>query len=273
MRDFIATNSFNAVAPGATATLDLPTGALIYHGLQILYGTGTAGGPTQANIEAEITAVRIKLNGKVQRRFSAAELFAINAFHGVGFETGIVQVFFSEPWRRTAEGEDALAWGMLDIDTFQIEVDIAGSATSPTLEARAEVMRGNRNLGPITKWRRYTVPVSGVGTVNYTTLPKNDAYFKLHCFSGDVTAIDVRVDQLERFEATAARNVARLKQVYAKAPQSGVFHAVFDPTDRVSDALSMRRPDGMEVSEFRVDFEMGAANSFNMITETIGPRD
>lgn len=273
MRDFIATNSFNAVAPGATATLDLPTGALIYHGLQILYGTGTVGGANQANMEAEITAVRIKLNGKVQRRFSAAELFAINAFHGIGFEAGILPIFFSEPWRRTGEGEDALAWGMADIDTFQIEIDIAGGATAPTLEARAEVMRGNRNLGPITKWRRYTVPVSGIGIVNYTTLPKNDAYYKLHCFSGNVAAIDVRVDQLERFEATAARNEARLRQVYAKSPQAGVFHAVFDPTDRVSDALQMRKADGSPVSEFRIDFDMSVAASFDMIAETLGPRD
>lgn len=274
MRDFITTNSFNAVAPGGTATLDLPAGANVYYGLQILYGTATAGGANQANMEAEIVAVRIKLDGKVQRRFTAAELFAINAFNGVPFVAGVLPIFFAEPWRRSAQGEDALAWGMQDVATFQIEVDIDAGATSPTLEARADVVRANRILGPIIKWRRYTVPVAGAGVVNYTTLPKSaGAYAKLHGFSGNIDAVEVRVDQLERFDATLARNNARLEQVFRKVPQANVFHVAFDADDRLSSPLPMATPNGRPVSEFRVDFDMSGAGAFDLICETLGPRD
>jgi hypothetical protein len=271
MRDFISTNSFNSVAAGQTATIDLPVGGLTYHQCRIRYGTGTAGGASQANMESEITAVRIKVDGKVQRRFSAVELFAINAFNGIAFQTGELPIFFSEPWRRSAQGEDALAWGTADIGTFQIEVDLAAGATAPTLEAYLEVERVSRPMGAIVKWRRYNVPVSAAGVVNVTTLPKIDAYYRLHAHTGNVSDVEILVDQLQRYKASAARNTAIL-QDYGKSPQAGWFHVAFDRTDRVADALAMRGAQ-RAVSEYRIDFNMSAAGSFDLITETLGPRD
>lgn len=94
--------NFNAVAAGQTATLNLPA-TRIYHGVRLVYTTVTAGGATQANMEAELTEIRIKVNGKVQRRLSAAHIFALNAYRGKAFETGLLPIFFSEPWRRTVQ--------------------------------------------------------------------------------------------------------------------------------------------------------------------------
>lgn len=271
MRDFIRTNSFNAVAAGQTATLDLPVGGLTYHQLRLYYATATAGGATEANMEAEITAIRLKVDGKVQRRIKPAELFDLNRFNGFGVNAGELPIFFGEPNRRTVQGEDALAWGTADISNFQVEVDIAGGAGVTSLSARAEVERIARPMGPIVKWRRHTIPITATGINNVTTLPKSDAYYRLHAWSGNIDAVEVRVDQETRFEADPTQ-MGNLLADYGLTAQAGVFHVVFDRTLRVGDALAMRGAQ-RAVSEFRVDFDMGAAASFDLLAEVIGPRD
>ena len=278
-RRFVSTNAFSAVAAGSQATLDLPVGPVTYHGLQLTYTTGTAGGANQANMETEITECRVKVNGKEQRRFSARELFDILAFYGIGFQTGILYIPFSEPWRRSVTGEDSLAWGTHDIDTLQVEVDIAGSATNPTLSARALVERVARPMGPIVKWRRFNVPVSATGIRTLTTLPRTDAYYAIHCDSTNISDVEVKVDQAEVFKATKAQADALYQSAAPRTltPQSDWFHIVFDPTHRVSDALAMAQEDDSgavrAVQELRVDFNMAAASSFNVLTLTLGPRD
>jgi hypothetical protein len=275
-RNFITTNSFNAVAPGQKATLSLSVGGFAYHGLLLTYGTATAGGPTRVNMEAELTQIALKINGKEQRVFSAAQLFAINEVNGIAFAPGFLPIFFSEPWRRTVVGEDGLGWGTGDVATFTVEVDIDAGATSPTLEARALVDRTNRPLGPIVKWRRFTVPVSATGIVNVTTLPKSDAYYRLHAFSTLIDDVEVKVDQVEVFKATDAQ----MRELYAEQGLSvpaALTSIIFDATQRVGDALPMFVQTGPKttrpVSEFRVDYNMNTATSFTLITETVGERD
>lgn len=273
MREYISTNSFNGVGAGQTATLDLPVGDLVFHGIDVVYTTATAGGANQVNMEAELTAARLKVNGKVQRRFTAEELFDINGFNGIAFATGAFPIFLSEPWRRAPQGEDALGWGTQDVDTMQLEIDIAAGATAPTLEARLEVERVRRPMGPIVKWRRFNVPVSAVGLVNVTSLPKEDAYYRLHAHSAVIDDVEVNVDQVEKFKATAARNTNLLTR-YGLSPVAGWFHIAFDRTQRVADALSMRKGDPpRRIDDFRVDFNMSAATGFDLITEVLGPRD
>lgn len=271
MRDIVTLPSFNAVAAGQTATINLPT-SYTYHSIRLRLLTGSTPAPADAAaIKAAITAVRIKIDGKVQRRFSAGELITLNAFRGIAFQAGFLPVYFSEPWRRSTQGEDQLAWGTQDVSTFEIEVDIASGVENPILDARAEVELANRPLGAIVKWRRYVVPVTAAGVVNLTTLPKLDAYYSLHAFSDKVLDVEVRVDQRERWKLTKAEADAFYKD-HAFTPQSGHFPIVFDYTRRVADALPMRTPAG-NVNDFRIDYNMSAAESFNLLTETLGVRD
>lgn len=274
-RDFVETNSFNAVGAGQTATVDLPVGGVTYHALQLNYSTTNAGGATKANMEKEIKEIRLNVDGKVQRRFSAAELFAINAFNSRAVKNGLLTVFFSEPWRRGVVGEDSLAWGTADLQTFQVEVDIAAIARAPTLSAKAYVERVGREMGPIVKWRRHNIPAAATGVHNWTTAPRQDAYYRVHAFSSDIADVEVTVDQREVFSATR-NQINALYEDLKLAPQAKIFHVAFDPTQRVSDALTMFVGDGANarpISELRFDFNMTAAKAFDVITETLGPRD
>lgn len=268
----ISLPSFNAVAAGQTATIDLPADGT-YHALMITYTTDTAGGSTQANMETELTEFRIKVNGKVQRRFSAEELFDLNAYHGEAFTTGKAPIFFAEQWRRTMQGEDVLAWGMADVDTFQIEIDIANNSSQVcTLSAKRLWTPDNRPMGQIVKWRKQTVPVTATGIVNVTTLNKNDAYYALHAHSAVCDDVEVKVDLEERWKLDLADSKL-IDGFYGRAPVTGWFHVPFEFTNRASDALIMRRPDGSAVKDFQVDFNMNTATTFTLISETLGLRD
>lgn len=267
------TRSFNAVAAGQTATLDLPVTG-IYHGLKIGYGTSTAGGATQANMEAEVDEVRLLINGVVQRRFDARQLFDINAYKGKGVTTGILPIYFEEPWRKTAQGGDSLAWGMADVSTFTVEVDVNSGATSPTLTAQAIKRPGNLPMGPIVKWRQFVVPVTATGIVNVSTFPKQDAYYTLHCDSANIADVDIKVDQVSILDGTRAM-LEDLSDDYGYAFQTGWFHVDFSATRRVSDALSMLTDGvgGKRVADFQVDFNMSSAASFTVVAEVLGLRD
>ena len=226
---------FNAVGAGQTATVDLPTDRR-YHAIFLRYKTNA----NQSTIESDITEVRVKVDGKVQRRYSAAEINVINGLNGYSFAAGFIPIFFSEPWRRNAGGEDVLAWGMSNIGTFQIEIDIASGATSPTLSGYAVVDNVQQPLQNIIKVRKQTVGVSATGIVTVSTLPKRDIYHRIHCFentAADISDVEVTIDSLEVYKMDDAENSALLA-TRDFTPDSDVFHVVFDETQRVEDGAS-----------------------------------
>jgi hypothetical protein len=269
MRELISVPSFSAVASGQTATLDLPARD-VYHGLIITYSPGASPTPaTEAVMRADLGNVRLKINGIVVREHTVAQYLDILKFYQQEYEDGILPIYFSEPWRTAAQGEDALSWGMSDVSNFQIEIDIASGATSPRLQAKAIIERVIRPLGAIKKFRRYTIPVTAAGVVNVTSLPKTDAYYALHAFTPNVADVLVMTDGVERFRATS-REANHLYRRHESAPQAGMFHLCFDHTRRVADALSMRRGDGTAMSDFRIDFNMTSATSFTLVCETVG---
>ena len=239
--------------------------------LQINYSrSGTPA--TIAELKSDLKQIRIKVDGKVQRVFSATELITINSGVGIVAKAGRLQIFFAEPWRRTMQGEDALAWGTADISTFQVEIDIDGAAVSPALSADVNVTRQNTPMGPIVKWRRQNVPVTATGITNTTTLDKTNAYYKIHAFSTDIDNIAVLIDQ-ERIVESSVAGLNDYYEANGLIPDANDTLIAFDPTMRIGDSLAMRDEAGKPVSEFRIEWDMAAANSFNIISEILGARD
>ncbi|MCG8696310.1 MAG: major capsid protein P2 [Minwuiales bacterium] len=271
----ITTNSFNAVGANQRATLELPVGRLTYHQIEILYGTGAAGGPTRGNMESQINDIRVKIGGKTQREHSAAELFLMNESRGIEVQDGFLPIFFAEPWRRSVNGEEALAWGTADIPDLIIEVDLDSTANAPTLEARIIVTDDPRKLDLIKKVKRSTVDVTATGTKNVTSLPRTDAYYALHAISTDIEAVKVIVDQEDQWELPDS--VAReLYDQNGLTVPAGLTSVIWDYRNRVGDTLDMsKRVNGqvVPVTEFRVDYEMTAATPFTLLQETLGFRD
>ena len=265
--------SFNGVAVSQTATLDLPVDRR-YHSLYITY-TSTDGAANQAVTEADITQVRILIDGKVQRTFSSRELFDISTLNGIAFSNGILPIYFSEPWRRSALDEEALSWAMANISTFQIEVDLGAGANGPTLNA---IITTDANQGPlerIVKWHRRTIAAAGAGVVTYSDFPKRDTYLRMH-FSenaaADITDVDISVDNFTVLDVTDAENQLGLAdQGFAQV--ADCFDVIFDHTQRIADGLPMMKLNGRRVSDFRVDVNHTQTDNINVVSETLGNPD
>src|SRR6478735_12511912 len=100
MRRKVVLSSINSVGIGQTASIDLPVGGRRYFAVYLLYKTNAA----QATIEADVTEIRVIANGKVQRRFSAADLNVVNATYGVAFTLGMIPILLHHPRARTWQG-------------------------------------------------------------------------------------------------------------------------------------------------------------------------
>lgn len=277
MRDFIQLKDFSGVAAGQRATLDIPPGPT-FHGLWLEYKESGALA-AKADMESDITMIRVKLNGKVQREFSPTQLFAILAAYGQPVTTGYIYIPFSEPWTRTPDGEDALAWGTAaGVESFQITIDIAGGANAPQLGAFAEVDFISRPIGLIKKWRSNQVPITKTGINNYSPeIEPLDAYAAIHCFSSNITALEVETDRQERFEGPKTL-IDALYKAKGITPQTGVTHVMFNNTFRAWDSLAMVTTNSKgevngKVKQFNIDFNMSSATTFTAISETIGRPD
>jgi hypothetical protein len=274
MRRKIVLTSINGVAAGQTATLDLPCGGRRYFALYLIYKVTGA----QATIEADLTEIRLVVNGKVQRRFSSADLNIVNATKGIAFILGMVPIILAEPRRREIRGEEGLCWGTADVSTFRVEIDIAAGAAAPTLTAFAEVDDVPSPLGPIMKWYKETFTATGAQTLNVTTLSKKrGSYAAIHARTALVTRMKATVDGLDIFDVDRATYVAMLTRRPLLAMQASNFSLLFDDSDQVTDALPMARLVGQnnlqEVAEFRLDLTCSGAGSIPLLMECVGQPD
>lgn len=277
----IPLNNITGVAAGGRAVIDCPVDVR-YHKIIARYTTATAGGPTEANMEAELTSWRLKLDGVVQREFSTAQLFDINRTKGktpkVGATNGYATIFFSEPHRKTFVEREATAWGMQGVEKFQIEVDIASGAASPALTFFAEVDDVIEPPAGIVKWKRDVITVNATGEVTYKLDPgKGDSLQGLLFFeqaAGNIDNIRLTWDGVEMYnlnenvddEFTATSDFTEV---------SALVHIAVDG-NRPSDVLpSMKRlPDGrLTPINTYATLTMGAANNVTLIREVVGSAD
>lgn len=265
---------FNGVSAGGTATIDLPVSGT-YLDLDLIYGTSKAGGPTLATMKSDIKEIRVKLNGKVQRRYSAEELLMLNATYGMPAEDGVLSIYFAEPWRKTVEGIMALAWGMGGVSSFQLEVDIDDGALAPTLSIESSKREFTLPIKGIKKVMKHNLPISAVGLAVWTGAPKNDAYCAMHCQSEDIDTMKIKRDSKIDHNVTRAA-LARVMLKNGLVPQGGWTQNIFDVTRQVGDFLPMTiggANGGQQVTNFLTEFDMSEVGGFTILTETIGHPD
>lgn len=274
--------TIKGVGAGQTATVEIPT-EYRYHQLLLVYKeTGVL--VTEANMKAALTEIDVRLNGKSQRQYTAAELITLNKRKGFAYQAGLLPIFFAEPDARTPGGEDALAWACEgNVSTFAVQVTIAAGRLSPTLEVYSIVdnARGQNGkllpLGPIIKTRKFNVGVSAVGVKTLTNdIPRELGDIRaLHFFetaANDISSVIVKLDQVTAFERTRALNDS-IQSYLGKTPDAAVFHCDFTESGRPDDRLPMSRPNGKLVGEFRMDIDMAVANDFSILAEYLGAPD
>jgi hypothetical protein len=258
----------NAVTAGSTSYFDLPTD-LRYHAIYLNY----KGNANQSTIQSDITGVRLKVGNVTIREFTPAQLFLLNALRGQAFANGYLPIFFSEPWMIPAQRE-IYAWGMANIRTFQLEVDIAGGATSPTLGGFMEVDDVQENFEGVVSWYNNSVTVSSTGLKRF--LPEiakeREALKAIHLFEasdGDIDNLYVRLDNFEVFNLSAGEN-SELISRKGLTDQSAMISYAPDKEGKVESFLPLVKRNGALVSRFEMGANMVNAASFTYILEAFG---
>lgn len=282
----IPLNQIEGVAAGGTATIKLPTNVR-YHGIMLQYDTDTAGGATEANMETEISEIRLNLGQVTQRKFSAAQLFDINRTKGQvptvgdGTAPGYMPIHFSEPQRERQIEREATAWGMLGINDFTLEVDIANnSSQTPVLKGFAYVDDVQEAPKGIVKWKRGTLTIGATGeNVFSLDTDKGDSYQGLYFFegtAGDIGELLIEWDGVKIYQATEYQEDAVIKHFadgFTKV--SGLVHVPFDYNHPADALRTVKDVNGqrIKVQELMATLNMDQAANVTLIREIVGLPD
>lgn len=282
----IPLNKIEGVTAGGTATISLPTNYR-YHGICLQYDTDTVGGATEANMEAEIGEIRLRLDEVDQRKFSAKQLFDINRSKGLtptvgdGTAPGFLPIFFSEPQREIQVEREATAWGMSGVGDFDIEVDIVNnSSQTPSLKGFAIVDDVQEPPMGIVKWRRNTITVGATGELPYKlSTERGDSYQGLYFFettAGDIDNLLLEWDGVKMHQLTEYQQQALVEQ-FADGFDfvSGMYHVPLDGNHPADALRTVKTVNGKttSVQELIATLDMGQAQNVTVISELVGLPD
>lgn len=266
-----------AAQAGGKIVYDFATGNLTYNSIMIRLTNGAAAARAVSDIIGEM---RIKIGTTVVRRILGYQFdYLVNfpvaglGLHMIGNDP-FLKINFAEINRRTFEGEDSLGWGMANVNSFQIEIDIAAGATTGELDFTADqglvtsVMGapGNPPFLQSVVWleQKRATPTSA-GKYNLQGIPTDRPIYKIHLFSQYVDKVMAEFNSNIIYEAK--KNVAVADQsTELLNPSSTIFTIPFDQRQRVTDRLDARGP-----GYFNVELEMGSgAENFDVVFETLG---
>ncbi|WP_425628535.1 major capsid protein P2 [Vibrio neptunius] len=206
--------SFNNVAAGSTATLELPLG-LTYH-LMHLYFSGVT--------LAQMKNIRIEVDGKpVKKWLDGERLNQENKHYGRGTATAdCLPIFFTREELNDLGQRRVFALGTSNIQTMSLLIDIDAGAASPKLEATS-VRSAEAPMGFVTRIHefKHSSAVSGQVEIDNIPLRKNAAIAAIHIYSPDVTECALEVDDSIVWEMTKS-GAAKLQTDYGRTPQSDI---------------------------------------------------
>lgn len=266
-KTFRSMPSINGVGASQTATLNMPIG-LTYHGLLF-----TMGGTTMAI--TNIDEIRINGNGRNIYTVDGGNLDEINLYEGQAGASGTQ--FYLDFERYGLESQlfrelTAIGTGFAvgennptPLSTFQAEIDIDGSASAPTLSAKA-LQSAPKPLGLLKKRRIFTYSPAGALDFEISDLPKGDLIDKIMIRSANNAITQVRVDRdnFRMFDRTPDEN--DLFQINGvRVPQDNWF--VVDPSERGvgGEAFVTSR-----INDFRLIITVSAADTLTIYVDYIG---
>lgn len=233
------------VGQGATFTY-------VVNGANTVTSVSLTSGGAVSTVPPELffTSTKHLVNGAVMRDISAALTLKVALVNGYVPADGEFPVFFTEPWRKIVDHDQATAWDLIGQSTYQIIFGIRSGITSPILGGTYEFdyLRNARRdakgnpilfLRPI-KQHEFTYNVPS-GVFNVTSLPVDypiQRLFMSETGVGSITQIELYQDGNKVIEGTYLQQNQMLKQ-YGFTPTAFDYPVIFDPDQRLGKALKV----------------------------------
>ena len=219
------TDSTYTRADGSTVKVGQgATGTYTVNGANVVTAAAITLGGVASSIPPELffTSQKHMVNGIVMRDINPSDTVKIAMANGYKFlDVGEYPVFFTEPWRKIVNHDQATSWDLQGQSTYQILFGIATGITSPTLTgvyefdflrntSRDEKGQQVPFLRPI-KQHMFSQQVPG-GVTNVTTIPIDNPIQRLWFVEtgpGSITQLELYQDGNKVWEGT----VPQLNQV------------------------------------------------------------
>lgn len=235
-----------SIAPGQTATVNLPLGPT-YHRLNIDMFAAAIGDTPVAIDPAEwadyIGEMRLVVNGDTRIEIDAADLVKINRYYGQVADPGVLPLFLSQPWMRTRGGEDNTAYGTAaGMASFTLELDLKPNIAIGKLEVYA-VQHEPMPFGSHLRIQRFSKQMGLQGVSEVSDLPLGTYLMQaLHLTTAEIDQVEILTNSLKVLN-TSKRLRSAHQRVIGRVPQAGMTHIDFLTENRMGEALDMRLTD------------------------------
>lgn len=269
--------SFNAVAAGQTASLNIPlTGD--YYGILTEITHGDSNTPmTKTNMKSLIETVKLKYNSPVTNSVTLIDLTGediinLHDYYNLPWQDGIFPLIFAKPYTADILAENNFALGVLGARSIVLEIKLKSTITNPVLRAYGiQYMRPPQSLGQFVKLETHhysAAATAGIREISdLAVVGKNIGLKALHITSSNMSNYEVRVNNEIIVEGSPAlndftHNILTLRS-NGRVVQSDFTHIDFGG-NQYSDLLNTTN-----FSDFRLKFDMTSADAFRIISETV----
>ena len=243
------TPAFDGVQAGATATVNLPL-VLTYYGILINLNDN---GASNALDLSKFTALRVKGDGRELYNIEPATLDKFNQHDNLppcdtaasgkhllylpfirhrmlSWEMQTYTVI-GAGMPQNLDANDRANFNPFPLQTLQLEIDIAASASSPSISAIA-IQGGRSVLGNILKRRKFTYSATGTGRYEISDLPKGDLIDRIWVSNAaSIKDMTLERDNFVSFERTRDQNLF-LQEAGVRGPKfldGGDLGAIANP--------------------------------------------
>jgi len=223
------------IAAGAPCGLPLPPIG-VHHGLYLMCRKAAGVPMTRAEIIADVGTITLRLRGEPKIEATATVLLDLFKYwfdsQGAHTVAGLIPIPFWRPNLQSAAEKALISWGMDDVKSYTIEVDIVAVATLVTIEIWCEIENRIAPLGRHLCIGYHPQTFAATGVQDIITLPHGDAdagILAMHIgeSTGDINALTVKANGIDIIdEVSMEMNNHALKKA-GRTGQTDYYHADF----------------------------------------------
>ncbi len=170
--------NLTGIGAGAVCTLPLPADK-VHHGLMLVCRKAAGAAMSRAEVIADVGDVVIRLGGDIKIEASATFLLDMFKYwhdkEGAFTIAGALPILYTRPNLISAPERALMAWGMKNVESYTIEVNITAVATLVTIEVWTLIEDATRNLGRHLCISRHPQTFAATGVQQLVTLPFGDS--------------------------------------------------------------------------------------------------
>lgn len=247
------------VAASSIATANIPPAGTFY---EMYFRFLTSGGVeiTKAQLEAECTDIRIRINGELIIDAKTSELNMIHKFYGDANVDDVTVGVLKIDWVRRNLNLPLEHWqyaiGTQGVSSIEVQFVTAAIPNLAIIECYALTTDEVRPVGPHLRIQATPTSFASAATHEFTGLPttQGTSYLAMHIGlgSGTLTNSTLIVDDVQFVQTVPASVLKAVLLNHKRTPQTGYRHLSFDLFNEVMGKLNMLNGSGLPVQDFRL---------------------